>query len=83
MEKFVVDVTPVGMQTQEGVNRVQEALNHWHNTQATLANGASLIVRNRRDLTYGELLCELADLDDAVFAMAQAQEAFLRAVAGR
>ena len=78
-----VDITPVGMQTPEGAKNVQRTMDEWHRMKAELANEASTLIHTAGDMSAVEVREALLELQPLADKMAAAQEAFLRAVAGR
>ena len=93
-ETFTIDLTPASMKTPEGIKRVNDAMDAWHNAQATLANNASQFLEEHgatlrfylakgREGDASETVVALNELDEQRATMARLQETFLRAVAGR
>jgi hypothetical protein len=86
MESKSVDITPESLKTPEGAAKVNKAAEHWHDTQANVANLSASFFREfsylvpAADEDATELVLEI---QDAIKHMKTAQEAFLRALAGR
>jgi len=72
-----IDLTPVGCQTPEGNARVNTAMRALDNATVEVANTAEQYIANGRELQGYRDLCK------AIEERQDAQEAFLRAVAGR
>jgi len=90
-----IDITPRGMMTPEGNQRVNEALDARNNVTAELANAATQFVDNYRTVILdglnnplinsdgrAALRDDLHQLDALIGARRRKEEAFLRAVAG-
>ena len=75
-----IDITPAGCTTPEGNARVTKALDEFNGSAHTVANLAASMMDARRN---GTLTSEdLDELQEAIEARRNAQESFLRAVAG-
>lgn len=90
-----IDITPHGMQTEEGIARVNHACEAFEGATALVANAAASFFDSQRcillEITRGatisseeraQLRCELRELEEAISLRNQKQEEFLRAVAG-
>ena len=84
-----IDITPVGMTTPEGIQRVRNAQQEWDSATHLLANTLKELMEDfapdirsavNSSRAYGEAFHQLTAL---VGARDRKQEAFLRAVAGR
>jgi len=88
-----VDITPVGMTSPEGANRVAKALREFDSASASVANMATAFIKEwdwyfkpgkgaiDRE-TRGQFATALSDLKHEITIRERTQEAFLRAVAG-
>jgi hypothetical protein len=89
-----VDITPVGMTSPEGANRVAKALREFDSASASVANMATAFIKEwdwyfkpgkgaiDRE-TRGQFATALSDLKHEITIRERTQEAFLRAVAGK
>lgn len=75
-----VDITPTGCRTQEGIQRVNEALRIMENAITACAD---LLPEALKQLVPTSDPCLVSDIEEAIAARNRAQEAFLRAMAGR
>jgi hypothetical protein len=93
MSKNTVDITPVGCQTPEGVERVTKTLQAWEDSRVEFANTAVQFFSEHRDYltallkAFGPVAAPvLADMKEVIAlgrTMVSDQEEFLLAVAGR
>jgi hypothetical protein len=85
-ETFKMDITPVGMRTNEGIDRVNKAQDAWESQQAEVANYTNFFLKNHADLIMVEcpsLREEIEELREKCRVMLDLQEEFLQAVGGR
>ena len=85
MGTISTDMTPDSIKTPEGAARVQKAQQEWERLQADMANGSERFFK-----VYGHLLegdakakADMAELQETGREMLEAQDKFLRALAGR
>ena len=87
-----IDITPEGCKTPEGAKRVNDAMNAFQESREEVARLATALFRNKTYVMMRsvleaqdeqEALDYLDSLSDAVEARLKAEEAFLRAIAGR
>jgi len=86
MATELIDMTPDSMKTPEGVAKVNAALEVWQSAQADMANASLHFFKEFGDLleqASSEVREDLAEINEKGRVMLKAQEAFLRAVAGR
>jgi hypothetical protein len=77
------NLTPRGMMTPEGEQRVAKAMEAWQNTHSEVANRLTNFYEHYRAYFHG--LCdpdEMDEIDALLKDRAEKQEEFLRAVAG-
>jgi len=90
-----IDLTPRGMETPEGVQRVSKAVSDFENATAAVANAATQFFDDHKmtliEVARGITICEddrlalrdgLRELEPLIDARRRKQEDFLRAVAG-
>lgn len=84
-ERVTIDITPVGLKTPEGIERVTKAQQAWDNSHAAVANALTRLYEDLRmqgyipKENYGE---EIEEIDALIERRAEAQEEFLRSLAG-
>ena len=89
--KAVMDLTPRGCETPEGVARVNKAMEAFESSHVVVANEATAFLRKYKDYIEAAMVqcpdpdsvADYRELEQAVAGRGEAQDAFLRAVAGQ